>query len=174
VAPLAPLVRHALAVILLPFTVTVVVPVWLARRFGVAPSWPASAEGWLLALLGLAALLLGAILLGACLRRFGREGRGTLAPWDPPTHLVVRGPYAYVRHPMISGVVLLLIAESLLLRSAAHLAWAVGFALVNAAYLPLVEEPGLRRRFGAAYDEYAKNVPRLIPRTTPWGVTPSR
>jgi protein-S-isoprenylcysteine O-methyltransferase Ste14 len=39
---------------------------------------------------------------------------------------------------------------------------------VNAVYFPLVEEPGLRRRFGEDYDAYRANVPRWIPRRRPW------
>jgi protein-S-isoprenylcysteine O-methyltransferase Ste14 len=39
---------------------------------------------------------------------------------------------------------------------------------VNALYMPLFEEPGLKRRFGADYDMYAANVPRWLPRLRPW------
>jgi protein-S-isoprenylcysteine O-methyltransferase Ste14 len=35
-----------------------------------------------------------------------------------------------------------------------------------------VEEPHLRRRFGADYDEYRRHVPRWIPRIKAW--EPSR
>lgn len=162
------MVRHAFAILVLPFTVVVVVPIWIAGRWDVTLAWPASAGGWPLFGLGVVPLLSGAALFAACLMRFATEGDGTLAPWDPPARLVVSGPYAHVRNPMISGVVLLLVGEAMMLRSDAHAAWAVTFAAVNAVYLPLLEEPGLRRRFGAAYDEYASHVPRLIPRATPW------
>ena len=162
------LVRHAIAVLALPFMVVVVVPTWIARRWATDPTWPSSPSGWLVLGLGVVPLLSGAGLFAACLGRFFRQGDGTLAPWDPPARLVVEGPYAYVRHPMISGVVLLLVAEAMLLRSGAHAVWALTFAGANAVYLPLLEEPGLRRRFGAAYDEYASHVPRLLPRVTPW------
>ena len=102
------------------------------------------------------------------MRRFIREGRGTLAPWDPPQHLVVAGAYAHVRNPMISGVVLLLVAESLILGSLPHLQWTGFFLLLNAVYSPLLEEPGLRLRFPDEYRRYSHNVPRLIPRLRPW------
>ena len=97
------------------------------------------------------------------------EGKGTLAPWDPPRRLVVRGPYAYVRNPMISGVVFVLFGEALLLLSRPHLEWALLFLLINAVYIPLLEEPLLRERFGDEYREYSRHVPRLMPRLTPWG-----
>jgi len=35
---------------------------------------------------------------------------------------------------------------------------------VNALHFPLVEQPGLRRRFAAEYEEYCARVPRWLPR----------
>lgn len=145
-----------------------IVPAWIVRGSGVRPGWPTSGWGWTGLALGVLVLLAGLALFSASLRRFGAEGKGTLAPWDPPVRLVVGGPYAFVRNPMISGVLLVLVAEGLLLRSLPVLQWAGAFFLVNAVWIPLVEEPGLRARFGASYDEYARAVPRLIPRLRPW------
>jgi hypothetical protein len=56
--------------------------------------------------------------------------------------------------------------------SAGLLLWFALFALGNAVYMPLIEEPGLERRFGADYVRYKQNVPRWIPRLTPWDDTP--
>jgi protein-S-isoprenylcysteine O-methyltransferase Ste14 len=99
---------------------------------------------------------------------FAREGEGTLAPWDPTRRLVVRGPYRFVRNPMITGVLCVLLGEAALFGSAGILALAAAFLAVNAVWFPLVEEPALRRRFGAEYDAYSRNVPRWLPRRTPW------
>jgi protein-S-isoprenylcysteine O-methyltransferase Ste14 len=162
------LLRHAVAIIVFPITVTVVVPVWIALRATAPLSPPHTVLEWGISALGVAVALFGGTLFIACLRRFERDGQGTLAPWDPPARLVIEGPYAYVRNPMISGVLLVLLAEGLILRSPPHLAWAGAFALINALYIPLFEEPGLRVRFGEEYREYARHVPRLIPRPTPW------
>jgi len=104
----------------------------------------------------------------ASLRRFATEGEGTLAPWDPPRRLVVRGPYRYVRNPMISGVAFVALGLSLVLLSWPHLEWALLFFAINAVYIPLVEERGLRERFGAEYENYCRHVPRLVPRIHPW------
>ena len=160
--------RHLLAIAILPFTVTVLVPLWIARRSATTLALGGGAAAWLLALAGAALVALGLVWFVATLRRFAGEGEGTLAPWDPPRHLVVRGPYRYVRNPMISGVVLVLFGEAALLRSLPHAAWACTFALLNLVYIPLVEEPGLERRFGESYREYRRNVPRLVPRLRPW------
>jgi protein-S-isoprenylcysteine O-methyltransferase Ste14 len=160
--------RHLLSIAILPFTVTVLVPLWIARRYDVRAELGDGAFAWLLQLAGLALLVLGLVFFAASLRRFTGEGEGTLAPWDPPRRLVVRGPYRSVRNPMISGVVLVLFGEALLLLSPAHAVWAAAFLAANAAYIPLVEEPQLERRFGDAYREYCRHVPRVIPRARPW------
>ncbi|HEY9506552.1 MAG TPA: isoprenylcysteine carboxylmethyltransferase family protein [Gemmatimonadales bacterium] len=160
--------RHLVAVAVLPFTVAVLVPLWLARRAGLAPGWATTAPGMAAQALGLILLAVGLTLFVASLRRFATEGRGTLAPWDPPRELVVRGPYRYVRNPMISGVLLFLLGEALVLRSPPHLTWALTFFAVNALYIPVLEEPGLEARFGGTYRAYCRRVPRLIPRLKPW------
>lgn len=99
-------------------------------------------------------------------------GHGTLAPWDPPRRLVLRGPYQHVRNPMISGVVALLLGEALWFQSPAVLLWAGVFLLINAVYIPRLEEPGLARRFGADYAAYCRHVPRWLPRRTPCTLPP--
>ena len=160
--------RHTLAVLVLPLTVTVLIPVWIARSRSEPPALPHSPVGWVLSALGAPVLLAGLGLFVACVTRFGQKGRGTLAPWDPPRKLVTDGAYAHSRNPMISGVILILVAEAMLLRSLPQLEWAGLFALINAVYIPLLEEPMLRARFGTRYEEYARNVPRLIPRLRPY------
>jgi protein-S-isoprenylcysteine O-methyltransferase Ste14 len=80
----------------------------------------------------------------------------------------VRGPYRHVRNPMISGVFAVLLGEAALLGSLPLLAWAAAFAAANTIWMPLVEEPGLVRRFGADYEAYRANVPRWVPRLRPW------
>jgi protein-S-isoprenylcysteine O-methyltransferase Ste14 len=160
--------RHLFAIAVLPFSVTVLIPVWLARRNGIPLEVGSSPLRMAAQVAGLALLGVGLVLFVASLRRFDREGQGTLAPWDPPRRLVVRGPYAYVRNPMISGVVLVLFGEALVLLSRPHLEWALLFFLINAVYIPLLEEPLLRERFGEEYREYCRHVPRLVPRLRRW------
>ena len=161
------LLRHLLAIAALPFMVAVIIPRWIVRGTGVVP---AVHGGTLLfvQLLGVVLLAIGLLLFASSLRRFATEGDGTLAPWDPPRRLVVRGPYRYVRNPMISGVVCVLLGEAALLLSRGLLQWALLFCAINAVYIPLIEEPMLRERFGGEYDEYRRRVPRLLPRITPW------
>ena len=162
------LLRHLFAVAALPFVMTVVIPVWLARRDHVSVS-PASTVPLLLAqLAGMLLIVVGIILFASTVQRFATEGKGTLAPWDPPRKLVVHGPYRHVRNPMISGVLIIILGEALALLPASHFWWFLTFFAINAVYIPLFEEPMLQRRFGDSYTQYRRHVPRLIPRLTPW------
>jgi protein-S-isoprenylcysteine O-methyltransferase Ste14 len=146
----------------------VVIPLWLARRGGIVPALGTNPGEVAVQLAGATLLVVGFILFLASLHRFASEGRGTLAPWDPPRTLVVRGPYRYVRNPMISGVVFVLFGEALVLLSRPHVLWALTFLGINAVYIPLLEEPLLEQKFGEAYREYCRHVPRLFPRLRPW------
>ena len=142
---------------LLPGTVTVLVPALIIWSGGTHFEPVTVAIGGVLIAAGLA-------LVVWTIRLFVSVGRGTLAPWDATSKLVVRGPYRLVRNPMITGVGTILAGQALLFRS-----WGIAielavFALVNAIYFPLVEEPGLQRRFGAEYEEYRERVPRWLPR----------
>lgn len=160
--------RHLFAIAVLPFTVTILVPLWIARRYGIPVALGGSAGAGALQLAGALLLAAGAFLFGASLRRFATEGKGTLAPWDPPRALVVRGPYRYVRNPMISGVVFILFGEALVLLSVRHAGWSAAFLLINLIVIPLIEEPMLEARFGEPYREYRRHVPRIVPRLRPW------
>jgi protein-S-isoprenylcysteine O-methyltransferase Ste14 len=162
------MLRQLVAVVVLPLTVAVLIPLWLMRSEGISLELRTGMPEIALQAAGIALLSVGLLLFVASLHRFVTEGRGTLAPWDPPRQLVVGGPYRYVRNPMISGVVLVLLGEALVLLSRPHLEWALIFLGINAIYIPLVEEPLLVRRFGADYREYCRHVPRLVPRWRPW------
>jgi protein-S-isoprenylcysteine O-methyltransferase Ste14 len=65
---------------------------------------------------------------------------------------------------MISGVALILTGETIVLWVLPMLIWLAAFVVVNAVYLPLVEEPRLVRRFGPDYEDYKRRVPRFLPR----------
>lgn len=146
----------------------VVVPVWIGRRNDVTFVWPDTPGGITALVAGVFVGVAGLGLFAGSLRRFATEGRGTLAPWDPPRRLVLRGPYRYVRNPMIAGVMFILASIAFVLRSRPHGAWALTFAAINATYIPLLEEPLLEARFGDEYREYCRHVRRFIPRLTPW------
>ncbi len=157
------------ALLLLPGTVLVLVPAVILTFTGIdARFGEPTLSGLFFFWAGLLCAAAGTGLAGWAMALFIRRGRGTPAPWDPPRNLVVAGPYRHVRNPMITGVLLILAAEALLLRSWALAAWGVVFFLGNCLYFPLVEEPGLVNRFGDDYREYRANVPRWIPCRQAW------
>ncbi|MHA1380393.1 MAG: methyltransferase family protein [Candidatus Helarchaeota archaeon] len=95
---------------------------------------------------------------------FSKLGKGTLSPLNPPKKLVIIGPYLYTRNPMILGVFLILLGESLLFGSFPIFLWAVFFIGMDHLYTIAIEEKSLIERFGQDYQNYMKKVPRWIPR----------
>lgn len=157
--------RRLAALAALPAVMTLAVPALILRQ------WPPTDWGQSPVWRSLGALVLagaGFTLAASTIHLFHRQGQGTLAPWDPTRRLVVEGPYRFVRNPMISGVLFVLLGEAAWAASWPLLAWSAAFWALNAVYIPLSEEPGLHRRFGADYDRYAEAVPRWIPRLRPW------
>ena len=122
----------------------------------------------LLSALGVLSFGVGLTLVAFTIMLFKNQGKGSLAPWNPPSKLVLQGPYQYVRNPMISGVGWMLLGEVIIFLNDGLACWWLFFCVINALYIPYMEEPGLSRRFGKNYEEYKANVPRWIPRFSPW------
>lgn len=111
---------------------------------------------------GIGIVVLGSLLLLACVWQFYSSGRGTLAPWTPPVHLVDRGPYRFSRNPMYVAVVTVLFGWAL-----AYSSWGLGaYAAVMMAVFHLrvvrFEEPWLAERHGESWQRYQASVPRWI------------
>lgn len=173
--PRPKLVHQLRAIMLLPFMVAVVVPAVLSALAG-GPEfiYSGSFVSGVRLLLGCLSAVVGLILLISTVVLFHYHGGGTLVPWDAPCRLVVRGPYRWVRNPMISGVAGIVLSEALLAGSWLLAAWFGVFVLANALWIPLWEEPGLERRFGEPYRLYKSQVPRWMPRLTPWAAPANR
>ena len=103
------------------------------------------------------------VLVDFCVR-FVRQGHGTPAPMAPPGRLVVSGPYRAVRNPAYLTALGVLLGEALLLGSRAVLVYAGAMAVAFHLFVVLYEEPALRRKFGAEYEAFCREVPRWIPR----------
>jgi protein-S-isoprenylcysteine O-methyltransferase Ste14 len=141
----------------LPGLVAFVIPVWIAAPTGRALWHPAPAA---------ALLCLGTFLLLWCVREFYVAGRGTLAPWDPPRHLVTSGPYRFTRNPMYIGVLTILAGWCTLWGSSTLVIYSVLFMIGFHLRVLVSEEPWAARRFGAEWDDYRARVPRWVGRST--------
>ena len=154
----------------LPFTVAVIIPaVLLCLTADIQIGWNLQYPIHLLpSFAGIALIICGMTLATICMRFFVIVGQGTPAPWNPPKKLVVAGPYRYVRNPMLSGGICILLGEAIFFGSGILAAWFVLFFIGNHFYFIYHEEPTLAKRYGAAYERYKKNVPRWIPRLKPY------
>src|SRR5215472_4771278 len=105
-----------------------------------------------------------------CIWDFGWTGLGTPAPIVPPQRLVVVGFYRYVRNPMYVGFAAGWIGLWIVFgrASAGPIAGLAAAALAVHLFVLFYEEPTLRNKFGAAYEEYCRNVRRWWPRLHGW------
>ena len=152
--------RSVLATLLLPGTVTVLLPYLI---IGPAATVMLDAPWGLARYLGLILIGAGAAVLLWSIVDFALLGRGTLAPVDPPTELVIRGPYRYLRNPMHLGVLTVLLGETVFFRSASLVWYAIIVVAVFVVVILAYEEPTLRRQFGESYARYVSSVRRWIP-----------
>jgi protein-S-isoprenylcysteine O-methyltransferase Ste14 len=100
--------------------------------------------------------------------RFALQGLGTPAPIAPPQHLVVTGLYRYVRNPMYVAVVAVILGQAILFGDSRLMTYGGLMWLAFHAFVLTYEEPVLAQKFGAQYEDFRANVPRWIPRLSPW------
>jgi protein-S-isoprenylcysteine O-methyltransferase Ste14 len=149
----------------MPILVAIILPYALiAYRFSSPPLFPSLG----LALLGGLVALIGIVFALISFRLLIKIGNGTIMPWDSTKKLVAVSLYRFVRNPMILSILIILLGEATAFGSEELYLLAVIFFIINTLYFRFSEEPGLERRFGEEYLEYKKNVPRWIPRVSPW------
>jgi protein-S-isoprenylcysteine O-methyltransferase Ste14 len=138
--------------------------VWGANRGESAYFWPGMGLGGMTVLaFATVTLAFGSAMLGLlAVRELGKQWSLTARVLDSH-ELVQTGPFAQVRHPIYSALLGLLLATGLALSTATLTAVALVAYLAGTYWRALREEALLRAHFGAAYDDYAKRVPRLIP-----------
>jgi protein-S-isoprenylcysteine O-methyltransferase Ste14 len=97
-----------------------------------------------------------------------REGRGL--PWGEArknaqsSQLVVTGPYAYTRNPMILGYSMLPCGMGFMFRSPGMFTVIpLLVVLINVGIVKIWEEPNLETRFGQEFLSYKESTPFLIP-----------
>ncbi len=151
--------KTLLFTVLVPGTVAGWLPQWLLeeqRRLVLHPL-----HVWHYA--GLAVLAAGVTIYLWCARDFMVKGLGTPAPVSAPKMLVINGLYRWVRNPMYSGVLLVILGQAIFYGSRIVFVYLIGVALLFEMFVVLYEEPVLRARFGEPYEAYRREVRRWIP-----------
>jgi len=144
--------RALVAFLVQPGVVAFLVPLLLAR-----PGSTAFSNWW-----GALPLGVGIVLLLAGVREFYVAGRGTLAPWAPPTALVVTGPYRWSRNPLYVAVLLILSGWAIGFRSWPVALYAVVVLVAFQLRIVLHEEPRLARAFADNWIQYRERVSRWL------------
>src|SRR5262249_22122724 len=133
-----------------------ILPWWILTRHGSIPI-PAPAA-WEAA----PVVAAGAALYAWCVWNFAAVGRGTPGLWDAPRRVVAAGPYRWVRNPIYIAALLVVLGEACscpppLLEQGG------GGGAFSPLSGPGEEHPPFPRRFGTAYLDYLRTVPRWIP-----------
>jgi len=147
-----------------PLVVAGVIPWWITR-------WefqPAFFGVELTRVIGIVLIIVGAPGLLHSFARFALQGLGTPAPLAPTRYLVVTGLYRFVRNPMYVAVVAVVLGQAAVFSDWRLLCYGALCWLAFHIFVLGYEEPTLRRTYGTEYDTYQVNVPRWIPRLTPW------
>jgi protein-S-isoprenylcysteine O-methyltransferase Ste14 len=154
----------AIFFVVAPFTLAGLIPWSMTRGEFLPPFFGLEVTR----VIGVILILAGVPGLVDSFARFALQGLGTPAPIAPTRNLVVTGLYRYVRNPIYVAVVAIVLGQAVLLGDWRLIVWGallwLGFHLFVVAY----EEPTLEQTFGGEYEAFRANVPRWIPRMTPW------
>ena len=147
-----------------PSSVAGLVPWWITRWEFRPPFFDLDATravGILLIVAGLPGLV-------DSFARFALQGLGTPAPIAPTQNLVVTGLYRYVRNPIYVALVTVILGQALLFGDWRLFLYGALVFVAFHIFVLVYEEPTLRESYGAEYETYRANVPRWLPRLTPW------
>jgi protein-S-isoprenylcysteine O-methyltransferase Ste14 len=117
---------------------------------------------WVLAVLTVAIAIASVWLVNAAARRLGKQW--ALAARLVEGHTLIQdGPYRFVRNPIYTGMFGMLLATGLAAGRWIPLLVAI-VLFASGTYIRIrSEERLLRQAFGSEFEEYARNVPALIP-----------
>ncbi len=114
--------------------------------------------------LGVAAMVAAGVLYLRCCIDLVRLGDGIPGPVDPTRFLVRERLYRYLRNPMYFAAMGFFWGLAMASAQAVLFAYALLMTTVFHLGVVFLEEPALRRRFGASYELYCQEVPRWLPR----------
>jgi protein-S-isoprenylcysteine O-methyltransferase Ste14 len=119
-------------------------------------------HGRWLSLSGVVLVVVGTVATFAAQLAMGESWRAGVDPQER-TALVTTGPFALVRNPVLSAVLVTCLGLSLMVPTVIGLAGLVFVVVANELLVRMVEEPHLRRVHGEEYTRYAAAVGRFVP-----------
>lgn len=152
--------KHLGAVLVLPATVSILVPAILLYFFPMNYGWGAPEPlRYFLAGIGGFLMLAGIVFWVGSARTFSKLVSGGM---------VVSGVYRHVRNPMMFGMAALLLGEALITGTLMMLLWWALVVASSLVYVPFKEEKSMEARYGPDFAQYKAGVPRWFPRSSPW------
>ena len=100
------------------------------------------------------------------------SGQGTPLSFDAPRRLVIGGPYAWLRTPMVTGTLAQLIGVGIISGSVIVLALFPVVALLWNSFVRPTEEDVLQHLFGRNFELYRRSVRAWLPMRSPWRPPP--
>jgi protein-S-isoprenylcysteine O-methyltransferase Ste14 len=137
--------------------------VWSVHRPMFSPIVPGI--GWLSAILGIIAVIASVssvLLIMRAIKELGKEWSLTARMLEGH-RLVTNGPYAYVRHPIYTGMLGMLVATGLAISYWPALLIAIAIFFAGTYIRVGSEEKLLRETFGQEFERYSRQVPAIIP-----------
>jgi protein-S-isoprenylcysteine O-methyltransferase Ste14 len=157
--PLAARLAHGLPLALGAALLAWPQPRWSALTWRLWPPFPATYWiGVALVIAGLAFAIWARVHLGG-----NWSGTVTIKQGH---ELIRSGPYAYVRHPIYTGLITALLGTTV---ASGTVHAAIGLAIIAVAFVRISrsEEDFMRETFPGEYQRYSAEVPALIPFTRP-------
>jgi protein-S-isoprenylcysteine O-methyltransferase len=132
------------------------------RSFLPQVSWLAGGAGIAYGVITVAIAVLSVWLVAAAVRMLGKQW-AVAARLVEDHKLVTDGPYAYVRNPIYTGMLGMLIATGLAMEHWIALIIAIVIFMAGLVIRVRTEEKLLRNAFGEEFESYAKRVSAVLP-----------
>ena len=136
--------------------------VWGVRRLPFTPIVSGKPAAVTAGLLAVCAAVASVWLMHSALRTLGKEWSLT-ARLVEGHKLATTGPYAYVRHPIYTGMLGMLLATGLAVSQWAAILIALIVFFAGTMIRVRSEERLLREAFGEQFENYARRVPAIVP-----------
>ncbi|HPH55484.1 MAG TPA: isoprenylcysteine carboxylmethyltransferase family protein [Smithellaceae bacterium] len=145
-----------------PFTVLYIIPKFLMNISGIK-----SKAGFGMPVVETAGLIIiwcGAAIAIWCATLMLLFGKGTPLVTSAPQRIMSRSIYAYVRHPMMWSLMIIVLGQALMYGHLVLFVWLAAMSRILHLIVIHYEEPQLELRFGESWQEYCQDVPRWFPR----------